>query len=313
MENELKTKLGLKLFRPFDKKAVTLTEHYDLEKALNIIKNLKEFKKHTRESVQDSYYDIASRFVRYVEENPKGVATVTYKYFSSQTIAGRMEADIDVDKEMVMQRMVREIRDSIASKHYMDVDMSNAQPKLLQWLCNKFKCPCPTLDKYIESRDDIIDNIAEKNGKDSIDIKLTFIHVMNGGKEMYDELQEKTQYLEDFYKEMWDIRLFMMREFPKTFERAKKHKNTTSYPGNYTGSLINILLTTLENHCLQCMIYFFKENGFVDTDCVMLYDGIYIPRNPELHKYLKKCEKFVEDQLNIKIVLKIKDFDVIDI
>ena len=61
-----------------------------------------------------------------------------------------------------LQGFDREIRASLASKYYFDLDMVNAQPVLLVQLCKENGWSCPLLDEYVAMREELIASLMKE-------------------------------------------------------------------------------------------------------------------------------------------------------
>ena len=57
--------------------------------------------------------------------------------------------------------MKKEIRNSIMPKNIKDIDMVNAHPIILNYLCKKNNVDCNILKNYIENRELILSSFAE--------------------------------------------------------------------------------------------------------------------------------------------------------
>ena len=78
----------------------------------------------------------------------------------------------------------KEIRNSIMSKNVKDIDMVNAHPVILNYLCKKNNVDCNILKNYIENRELILTSF----GEDRKIIKELFLSILNGGfKDVYSD------------------------------------------------------------------------------------------------------------------------------
>ena len=93
----------------------------------------------------------------------------------------------------------KEIRDSILPKNIKDIDMVNAHPVILNYLCKKNNIDCNILKNYIENRELILSFF----GEDRKIIKEIFLSILNGGfKDIYSDNKQTNNYLKLFEKEI---------------------------------------------------------------------------------------------------------------
>ena len=143
-------------------------------------------------------------------QNPGcGLIDVAYK----QSNGGRYSAVGGVG----IQFMVREVKDIIASEQYIDIDMVNAHPVILQHLCklfrysdneNEFKTP--NLDYYIDNRDALLSKYGPE-------FKQAVISCINGGKKNMAAMINKFSddiYLRNFKSECKRIREVFIADDP---------------------------------------------------------------------------------------------------
>ena len=61
-----------------------------------------------------------------------------------------------------IQNMSRRIRHTICKESMVDIDMKNAHPTLLSWYCHKHGIKCEALDKYIKSREPMLQDLVNR-------------------------------------------------------------------------------------------------------------------------------------------------------
>lgn len=142
-----------------------------------------------------------------------------------------------------IQGIQRDIRGLFLKGFTTDIDMKNAHPVLLRYICNINNVPCPHLEYYINHRDDIL---AQFNSKE--EGKKLFLKATN-----YDKINKKEKNLifKDYDKEMKTIQtnitgLEKYKDIIAEVPETKHH--------NWSGSAINRILCYYENKVLQVMI-----------------------------------------------------------
>jgi hypothetical protein len=208
-------------------------------------------------------------------------------------------------KSISMQSMPREVRHTLAKDLYIDIDVVNAHPVILAYLCKKKNMSPKILKKYNKNRDTMLERLKV----DRETAKTVILSMINGGQNAYDSLAYKPKFLLQFKKE-----IAIMHKMFATDDEFEKHldmREAQGYVSNHKASYLNTLLCDVENKILQCMFDYFGK----PTDAVLCFDGIMVRKGSEYD--LKACEKYIYDTLGIKIDLKEKPmtngFDIGDV
>jgi hypothetical protein len=147
-----------------------------------------------------------------------------------------------------------------------DIDMKNAHPTILQWLCNDNNIHCPNLTYYNSRRDEILSVFDDRDKA-----KELFLKAVNDDKI---NKKETNKLFKDFDKEMKNIQKQLL-DLPK-FEYVKnsvpEHKNY-----NFYGSAINRLLCVYENKILQSVISVINKKNIEIS--VLMFDGLMVYGN----------------------------------
>jgi hypothetical protein len=163
-----------------------------------------------------------------------------------------------------IQSLPKNIRGLLLRNVSTDIDMKNAHPVILKYLCNINKVPCPNLSWYIDHRDEILSNFGE-------DGKTAFLKAVND-----DKLNKKISdpFFKDFDKETKAIQ--------KTLTALPCYKHITdSVPPvktyNWLGSAMNRNLCVMENHILQEVIHICNKRQI--EICSLMFDGLMVYGN----------------------------------
>lgn len=268
---------------------VTHTEKFDQHKLAYILGHEDKFKKQMRDACFENDYAPFSVMKKYLESSKKGEIVVTYRQNES---IGRFYAE----GALSLQGLPREVRHTIASDLYTDIDMVNAHPIILQHLCETRKIKIKYLARYNKNRDKYLDTINAPRE----DAKTAVLSLMNGGRKAYESLGEnKPQWLVKFKKEMDFIHRNIAVGSSYSEHMARREADGKTF--NHEASYMNVLLCDFENKILQCVWRGLGE----PKDCVLCFDGIMIRRDPELPG-LRELEDRVHKQLGIQVQLKVK-------
>ncbi len=274
-------------------KLISTEELFEIDIANHILKFNNDFKPFMRMTSFEDGYDAMGILKKYILnakiENSIGFKKVIYKQNNGK---GRFFAVGGLS----LQSLCREIRHTIAKKYYKDIDVVNCHPVLLQWLCKKNNFNCKFLSKYIANRDKYIKGNPKK--------KTLFLVMTNEGSKINED--RLSEFELNYWNEMKKLHKLFAKQFPDDFQAHKKKRIVVDKKYyNHEASFMNSLLCDLENKILMCMWKFY-DNA---KDVVLCFDGIMIRIRADNNYKIKECEKFIEDELGIKITLKIKDMN----
>ena len=304
MYKEFKKYFKFPLFKPFGE-PVILTERYDTNKIKWILNNKKIARKQMRDKLfEKDKTDPFELLEEYFKKSPNGIMKVNYEYFSHEKI-GRLNAI----QPVTMQTIPREFRHTLTRKRYDDLDMVNAHPTILNAICIKFNINHKFLNQYIRNREEILEDLVDKNNFERKDIKTLILEILNGGYAYYESVKVKTPWLLGYFKEIQNILIELSKLFPVTYRQAKKFKLHRGTIYNIEGSTVNTILSTIENYILMGICEFYKKNGLLKKELILEFDGIIFPKNKKNKLLLEKCEKFIFAVFKIYMKLKIKPID----
>lgn len=172
--------------------------------------------------------------------------------------------------------------------HTTDIDMKNAHPVILSYICRLHDIKCPNLDYYIQNREQILSEFGETG-------KIAFLKSVND-----DKLNKKiaNKFFKDFDKEMKEIQKHVVAL--EDYKNIVSTTNAEKY--NFNGSVMNKILCMYENKILQeCISVINSQNIEI---CALMFDGLMVYgnfyENEELLNMItaRVNEKF--DRLNMK-------------
>ena len=188
----------------------------------------------------------------------------------------------------------RIVRNSIMPKNILDIDMENSHPRILLYLCKKYKIKHKNLIEYINNRDYFLNKISN-NRKEA---KTLILQMLNGGfKDKYSNDKDVNKFLKEFEIEIKNIQ-------NKIYKIDNRFTDKTIY--NYKGKSLSRILLELENKILQVMVDFFQyKNIQIFT---LEYDGLKIVNKPENKRFsLEQLEKVINIKTGIDMKLSFKE------
>ena len=176
-------------------------------------------------------------------------------------------------------------------KNIKDIDMVNAHPVILNYLCKKNNVDCNILKNYIENRELILSSF----GEDRKIIKELFLSILNDkSKDIYSDNKQNNNYLKLFENEIIRIQNYF-------YDNNKRYLDIDC-------KNLSRIISDIENQILQIMInYFTSKNVNILT---LEYDGlkIYTDKNSK-HFSINELELNIYKNIGINIKLAFKNIE----
>lgn len=272
-----------------------LFETISLDKLGYIVDHFDKFRGSIRDSCfEDNDYNPLSRARNILNScDKKGKLEVVY--YQKRNF-GRYWAENGVS----MQGLIREIRHTIANGLYVDIDMKNAHPVILSYLCHKNDFDCKYLDKYIADRDKYLKRYDSREKGKKLYLSLT-----NGGTSDFDKLENPDKDLVKYRNEMLKLHESFAELYEKDFKKYSKRKEKEGKQYNHKAGFMNSLLCDMENKILMVMFDYLGDSN----EAVLCFDGIMLPVREKGYN-MAKCEKRIEKKFpGLKMKLDIKPFN----
>tara|TARA_R110000868_G_scaffold219194_3_gene470029 strand:- start:81 stop:2276 length:2196 start_codon:yes stop_codon:yes gene_type:complete len=240
-----------------------LVERHNLDR-INFLNDMdfdtfKQFVKGKNNEEKKTKFDILKSFCN---NNIKARGEIrrlySYTHNTPLEVGGRLYCGSSV------QGLQKDFRGFLLNGITTDIDMKNAHPVILKYICSLHNIHCPNLSYYIENRDTILTEFGE-NGK------TDFLKAVND-----DKINRKVQhtFFKDFDKEC--------KKIQKEVTALECYKNIVeSVPStriyNWLGSAINRILCVYENNILQEVISVIYSKNI--EMCALMFDGLMIYGN----------------------------------
>ena len=219
------------------------------------------FKRRKDKETNDSKYNRLQNYIKEVIKS-NGVVSRTYTYSpgTDPDFGGRLFSGGSI------QGMPREFR-GLVMTHTTDIDMKNAHPTILKYLCSKYKILCPNLTGYISDRDQILSSFENREKA-----KALFLTAMNDNKLRKQDHSNKI--FKRFDEEMKDIQsaFYDLEDFSELRRSVPADKAS-----NPQGSTLNRIMCAYENKILQVALQVAKSNGL--DIAVLAFDGFMVYGN----------------------------------
>ena len=175
------------------------------------------------------------------------------------------DADPDVSGGYVQARMANLAKGAICSGIYIDVDIKNCHPSILEQLLVHHKLPSGAMRLFNTERDSVLAELMANTGHDKATVKELIYNIVYGGDPntwcnkhgvdytalparficMKDEMDASTGRLLDIY--------------PEFREEAVRRKGMHYW--NIEGSALSYLAQTAEQHCLLALMASLESSG----------------------------------------------------
>ena len=194
----------------------------------------------------------------------KGVTKRIYSYSSTTPtgLGGRLFCGGSV------QGLWGKYRGLIMRDITTDIDMCNAHPVILRYICKKHDIDCPCLEYYINNRDECLSKFENRNiGKTK--------YLIATNKDKYSRDSSLPTTFKNYDKEMKKIQkqLIELPEYKELFDNIPEQKALA----NYNGCAINRILCYYENIILQHAIHILNYNAI--EIAVLMFDGCLLYGN----------------------------------
>jgi len=177
------------------------------------------------------------------------------------------------------------VRRLCAYQFYHDIDIINCFPVILEQVAQRFGIDCSHLTKYVEEREEILQQDLKDHGINREEAKKAYLQIMFGGQRMYN-----SPFLIQFQREIKMITktLWKNKEF-KLERECAVNKNKE----NLKGSFLSLVIGRFERQIIDVAMASFRENGWCIDSYV--FDGFMVRKRDscEIQSIMKLAEQQV--------------------
>ena len=214
--------------------------------------------------------------VEYYQKTPQG------RYFARGSLS--------------LQSFKREIRHTLASNTYVDLDMVNCHPTIIYKYFLKQGITLNALKTFIDNRDIVLNELLDCNPDLNLGgLKTMVLKTIYGGMPQVNP----TDWFRRFYSEIGDILKLVPTYFEESFSLCKSRD--PNY-WNLNGKAFALGIQVIENELLSEFVDYLKENKYIDDTYVKVFDGIMIPKKTFSPKILDEFKSI--SQYSVRWVVK---------
>ena len=211
-------------------------------------------------------------------------------------------------KSLSLCSLRREIRHTLAHGNYVDIDVANAHPEILNQLCIHHDIKTKYLNQYVSNRTEILKETMEQYECSRDEAKTLFISLMYYGSfESWPNSNKKepTDFIYNFINELKLISEKFINVNPDIVKIVKALQKK-----NLKGSVMSIILQEKERIILECVYNYLVSKKIINkNDCVLCFDGIMIKANKYNVKLLDELSSIVFEELKFKLNFTEKALD----
>lgn len=208
-------------------------------------------------------------------------------------------------KSLSLCSLRREIRQTLAFDKYVDIDIANCHPEILNQICIHNKIKTRYLKQYIENRESILEQTQSHYDCSRDEAKrLYIILAYYGSIEVWKKTdKEPFDFILDFQNELKAIGSKIIEANPAVVMIVKKENKK-----NVVGSAVSIILQEKERKILECVYdYLVSKKVIVNNDCALCFDGIMVPKNKYYSSLLEELSNIVCEKLQFKLTFTEKE------
>ena len=208
-----------------------------------------------------------------------------------------------------------EIRGTLCFKKYVDIDIANCHPEILNQLLSFFNLKNDIYNNYVNNRESELKKIMDIY-QCSRKVAKNFFLLAGYGASFKTWREDNN--ISDTIKEigLWDniqneIKPLASHFISKNIKLFEKYKRSKLPQYNFELGFLSKCLQHYERHILEHMVDFFMDKGFISSglkkNCILIHDGLMIKKNNSLTKNTYKAlNQYIFDKtgLTLKVIPK---------
>lgn len=287
---------------------ITINEYTDLKKVKGYIKLNKEEEERS-EYMRGKYKDDKEQMKSYMTRYKEGIFKI--RTYLPKHKWGR----IQYEGHTSLSIFRRSIRHSYSKGKYIDIDIVNSGPSIINEICKENNYRCENLERYVENREEIMEEVKEYYGVTKECVKSLYIRLMMGGsyikwiKDNNIDVMNKEEHdnIKLISNELNGIREIVYLKNDKI--RGIKLEKWTDIENEKRG-VFALWYQTIERAIQETIIKnIVIKRGIKLEDIIPCQDGFMILEEEWYDNLIEDSEREVKDMYGIEIKLKRKEFD----
>jgi hypothetical protein len=200
-----------------------------------------------------------------------------------------------------LQHTPKEIKKYISGEYYIDVDIVNCHPVILNKLLkDENDLGYSSLNDYVNDRDSCLEkwNVS----------KMDILKMINEDKE------PTNRFFKVIHRQVYSLVDELIKKNKQLFAAIKNRRTKAGKTYNFKGAFLSAYLQNIENDMLQIIFKQLSNKGF--TVGVLMYDGLMVEilkdrdtTTNDLNNVFKDIERMILDNLGYEVRLQIKSME----
>jgi len=207
-----------------------------------------------------------------------------------------------------LQNMNVLVRHTISGEYLRDLDIDNAHPTFLVHYCQTNGIECGAVTEYIQNREFHLAEYMAAKGCDRYSAKVAFLEITNG-MIRYD-VEDMSPGFIAYYQNIRAILAEVVDTRQDLVDISVANKTLHGKElKNIGGSVINLIMTGMENECLMVVYDVLKSHGI--EVAALVFDGLMIVKDEhsDIPAILAECSETIKNVLGITLKMSEKPMD----
>jgi phage/plasmid-associated DNA primase len=212
----------------------------------------------------------------------------------------------------------REIRQTLTKNNYIDIDIKNCFPVLIDNIIKQNGITSEYINKYVENRDKYLTEVMLYYDVDYETAKKFFLIVSHGGSfntwkdkiPNFDKNKKIMEFMKGYYEELQDFMTYVYNANPDLVEQVKKRKDEIGKDFKYNpkGSVCGYFLQEIECQILTSIYAFCLEKGYIkDNDMILCYDGLMLRKEKFNPNCIQEFNELVKQKFGLELNFEVKE------
>lgn len=214
-----------------------------------------------------------------------------------------------------MQRMPRKLRHTLCKDLWYDLDFKNCHPVIVLQICQKNNIPCHELQRYVEHREEILQEVVDSVGSDKFlreDAKEAVLKMLNGGNvseldmAVWGGLQ---RHFRQIASEISNLSVY------KDIRDVAMRNPDVRLSGNRDAKIMNAIACFEENRNLEALYWRMTRAIGLQRMCVFMFDGLQVRRTEETTRvieskgFFEETSEIIAAETGFHLEIVVKEFD----
>ena len=227
------------------------------------------------------YSNEKSQLEKYYNNFIENTNNVRVKYVRAKHGFGRVYPQ----HSLGLTSISKKIRDELIKNTYFDYDLKNAQPSILQNICNEHNIQCPKLDEYCNNRESYLQKIVSESGglitrdyAKKLMLRLFFNGTFSGFIKDFNipNSVSEPDCVSVFIHELNTICQIIKKHNKILYDTVRKNKIAKSSTHNIDGAFLSLFIQDQELRIVGAIVQWLIKSVANNNILTYEYDGIKI-------------------------------------